>query len=98
MAAAALSLGASVIALFTATVAVRSAKHSRRAADVKLDRIAHQLAALDQAWYWTPEWQAGEAEADADRVAGHSTCYHSDEEFLASLRDVPAADEPARAQ
>lgn len=71
---------------------------SRSAAEVKLDRIAHQLAALDQAWYWTPEWQAGEAEADADRMAGRLTRYHSDEEFFTSLRDVPAADEPTRAQ
>lgn len=98
MAAAALSLGASIAALLAAMVAVITAKRSRGAAEVKLDRIAHQLAALDQAWYWTPEWQAGEAEADSDRMAGHSTRYHSDEEFLASLRDVPASDEPARAQ
>lgn len=98
MVAAALSLGASVVALLAATATVITAKRSRGAAEVKLDRIAHQLAALDQAWYWTPEWQAGEAEADADRMAGRSTRYHSDEEFLASLRDVPAADQPARAQ
>ncbi len=98
LAAAVLSLGASVAALIAAMVAVIAAKRFRGAAEVKLDRIAHQLAALDQAWYWAPEWQAGEAEADADRTAGRSTRYHSDEEFLASLRDVPAADEPARAQ
>jgi hypothetical protein len=39
----------------------------------------------DQAWFWTPEWQAGEREADADVAAGRATRYHSDEEFLAAL-------------
>ena len=39
----------------------------------------------DQAWFWTPEWQAGEREADAHIAAGRGTRYHSDEEFLAAL-------------
>jgi antitoxin PrlF len=39
----------------------------------------------DQAWFWTPEWQAGERDADADVAAGRRTRYHSDEEFLAAL-------------
>jgi antitoxin PrlF len=41
----------------------------------------------DQAWFWTPEWQARIAEAEADRVHGNSTVYRSEEEFLASLGD-----------
>jgi AbrB family looped-hinge helix DNA binding protein len=41
----------------------------------------------DQAWFWTPSWQTRIAEAEADRVAGNSTIYHSDEEFLASFED-----------
>jgi antitoxin PrlF len=41
----------------------------------------------DQAWFWTAEWQARVAEAEADRVAGDSTRYTSEEEFLASLDD-----------
>ena len=39
----------------------------------------------DQAWFWTPTWQARIAEAEADLVQGNSTVYRSDEEFLASL-------------
>lgn len=39
----------------------------------------------DQAWFWTPEWQAGEREADADIAAGRGTRHHSDEDFLAAL-------------
>ena len=39
-----------------------------------------------QAWFWTPEWQAGEREADADIAAGRVIRFDSDEEFLAYLR------------
>lgn len=41
----------------------------------------------DQAWFWTPTWQARVAEAEADLAQGNSTVYRSDEEFLASLGD-----------
>jgi AbrB family looped-hinge helix DNA binding protein len=39
----------------------------------------------DQAWFWTPTWQARIAEAEADRLTGNSTVYSSEGEFLASL-------------
>jgi hypothetical protein len=42
----------------------------------------------DQAWFWTPEWQAGEVQADADIAAGRVTRQASDAEFLASLDDA----------
>lgn len=42
---------------------------------------------VDQAWFWTPEWQARVAEAEADRRAGDSTVYASEAEFLAALDD-----------
>ena len=41
----------------------------------------------EQAWFWTPEWQAKEREADEAIAAGRGTLYLSDEEFLASLED-----------
>jgi bifunctional DNA-binding transcriptional regulator/antitoxin component of YhaV-PrlF toxin-antitoxin module len=41
----------------------------------------------DQAWFWTPAWQARIAEGEADRERGDSTVYRSEEEFLASLDD-----------
>lgn len=41
----------------------------------------------EQAWFWTPEWQAKEREADRDYAAGRFTRYYSTEEFLASLDD-----------
>src|SRR5437870_13709803 len=39
-----------------------------------------------QAWFWTPEWQAGEREADADLAAGRGETFGSGEEFLKALR------------
>lgn len=42
---------------------------------------------VDQAWFWSPEWQARIAEAEADRVRGDSVVYRSEGEFLASLED-----------
>ena len=38
-----------------------------------------------QAWFWTPEWQKGEAAASADVEAGRVGVFKSDEDFLASL-------------
>lgn len=96
--AAALSLGTSVIALRAAAIAARAARRAERArgtAEVQLDRITHQLAALDQAWYWTPEWQAGEAEADADLVAGRLVRFHTAAEMDAHLVSIPLPEQSA---
>lgn len=40
----------------------------------------------DQAWFWSPEWQAGEQEADAEIAAGDlSPVYGNAEEMFADL-------------
>jgi AbrB family looped-hinge helix DNA binding protein len=39
-----------------------------------------------QAWFWTPTWQQGEREADADLAAGRGETFNSGEEFLGELR------------
>jgi hypothetical protein len=41
----------------------------------------------DQAWFWSSDWQARVAEAEADRLDGNRTVYGSEAEFLASLAD-----------
>ncbi len=41
-----------------------------------------QAIPADQAWFWTPEWQAGEREASEDIAAGRTTVFTSDEEFM----------------
>jgi hypothetical protein len=39
----------------------------------------------DQAWFWTPDWQRKEHEADADKAAGKADRFDSDDDFLAAL-------------
>jgi AbrB family looped-hinge helix DNA binding protein len=39
-----------------------------------------------QAWFWTPEWQAGEREASEDIRAKRTTRHRTSKAFLASLK------------
>ena len=39
----------------------------------------------DQAWFFTPSWQAGERQADEQIAGGEGDFYASDEDFLASF-------------
>lgn len=45
-----------------------------------------KLIDATQAWFWSPQWQAGEREADADRAAGRLDSFSSGEEFIEALR------------
>ncbi|MGE4556532.1 MAG: AbrB/MazE/SpoVT family DNA-binding domain-containing protein [Desulfovibrionaceae bacterium] len=48
----------------------------------------------DQAWYWTPEWQAKEREADEDIAAGRTYgSFSSVEEMRAHLDRLSDADD-----
>jgi hypothetical protein len=42
----------------------------------------------DQDWYWTPEWQAGEREAELAYAAGDYQSFDSPEELLAWFREA----------
>ncbi|MBV9312212.1 MAG: hypothetical protein JO100_00450 [Pseudonocardia sp.] len=88
------AVGAAVSALVSVIIARRA---DRRIVEQRLERIEHMLTALDQAWYWTPEWQEGEIRTDTDLTEGRGTTYHSAEEFLAALDSMPSADEPSTA-
>jgi antitoxin (DNA-binding transcriptional repressor) of toxin-antitoxin stability system len=51
-------------------------------------RPVAKLAAIDrdQAWFWTPEWQAKEREVDEERAAGGpGLVFDSGDEFIAYL-------------
>lgn len=39
-----------------------------------------------QAWFWSPDWQAGERAADADLAAGRVENFDSGKELLTALR------------
>jgi antitoxin PrlF len=45
-----------------------------------------RLIDVTQAWFWTPQWQAGEREADADGVAGRGEEFASGEDLVNALR------------
>ena len=40
-----------------------------------------------QAWFWAPEWQAGEREAVAELAGGRGRVFDSPDDFLASFDD-----------
>lgn len=50
--------------------------------------ILRPLATIErsQAWFWTPEWQAGEREATEQIQRGEVKRYETDADFLNSLR------------
>jgi bifunctional DNA-binding transcriptional regulator/antitoxin component of YhaV-PrlF toxin-antitoxin module len=39
----------------------------------------------DQAWFFTPKWQAGEREADKELARGEGDSYDNDDDFIASF-------------
>ena len=55
-----------------------------------------RLIDATQAWFWSPDWQEGEREADADRAAGRVESFSSGEEFLGALRTRAKARKPRR--
>jgi antitoxin PrlF len=46
----------------------------------------------DQAWFFTPQWLAGEREADEDIAAGRGTVHESAEDMFTHLDELGAAD------
>ena len=53
-----------------------------------------KLIDATQAWFWTPTWQAGERQADADKAAGRVEPFGSTEEFIDALRNRAKAPTP----
>lgn len=47
--------------------------------------VSAVVAAADQRWYWTEDWQVGEREADEDLKAGRSVLFEGGGAFLKSL-------------
>jgi len=58
---------------------------STRAAVVQL---AATVDTASQAWYWTPEWQKGEAEADEDLASNRLTQAETVDEMFDVLDEV----------
>ena len=47
-----------------------------------------KLIDASQAWFWTPTWQAGEREADADRAAGRVATFESGQALVDELQAI----------
>lgn len=47
----------------------------------------------DQAWFFTPQWLAGEREADQEIAAGRGTAHESAEDMFTHLDALGSADE-----
>jgi len=76
----------------TIPAAVREAARIEEGDPIEVEVVAdgillRPMKVIDatQAWFWTPEWQEGERQADEDLAAGRFDRYESDEEFLAAL-------------
>ena len=57
-----------------------------RVVEGKLELVPLALIPRDQLWYWTPEWQAKEREADEDLAAGRYKAFKSARKAIASLK------------
>lgn len=44
-----------------------------------------KMIPADQAWFWTPEWQAGEREASQQIARGLVETYQNSDDFLRSF-------------
>lgn len=47
-----------------------------------------RVVAEEDAWFWTPEWQAKEREADEEIAAGRARTYDSMDELFADIDEL----------
>lgn len=73
---------------------IRQAAHLEEGDPIEVEIVAEgillrprKVIDATQAWFWTPTWQAGEAEAAAEVARGEGRIFVSGDEFLASLDD-----------
>ncbi len=57
-----------------------------RVEDDRIELVPLALIPRDQLWFWTPEWQAMEREADEDKAAGRVKSFKSAKKLIASLK------------
>jgi len=56
-----------------------------RLVGTRVELVPASLIPKDQLWFWTPEWQAKEREADEDIAEGRAKDFHSVEALLEDL-------------
>ncbi len=50
-----------------------------------LERVEAETLANEQQWYWSPEWQAMEREADQNLAGGEYEDFETIDDFITSL-------------
>lgn len=66
--------------------------------DGEIVLVPHIAVPADQAWFWTPEWQAKEREVDEDVAAGRRSGPMDAAAFLTHLDALDAKAETAAAE
>jgi AbrB family looped-hinge helix DNA binding protein len=71
---------------------IREAAHLQEGDPVEVEMVEdgillrpRKVIDSTQAWFWSPKWQAGEAEAATEFERGEGEVFESGEAFLASL-------------
>lgn len=97
------ALAAAVVGAAAALSARRSVEHavarlgeSQRATERAVEQLTAAVA-KSQAWFWTPDWQKGEREADGDLAAGRFDRCHSLEDMEAGLNAAAERHTPSSA-
>lgn len=57
-----------------------------RVAEDRIELVPMAMIPRDQLWYWTPEWQEKEREADEDKAAGRVKSFKSAAAMIKSVR------------
>lgn len=57
-----------------------------RVTDDHIELVPLAMIPRDQLWFWTPEWQAKEREADEDLAKGRYKIYKNMREAISSLK------------
>lgn len=54
----------------------------------------HVAVPANEAWFWTPEWQAGEREVDELIARGETQTFEGPDEFITHLERISAEADP----
>jgi AbrB family looped-hinge helix DNA binding protein len=54
--------------------------------DGRIELVPMALIPREQLWFWTPEWQEGEREADADLAAGRTKTFKNAKQAIKWLK------------
>lgn len=75
----------------------RAALHLSVVHSVNVEVLADGVVLLrgrdpGQTWFWSPEWQAGEREADEDLTSGRTEIFDTEGDFERRLAEVPSVE------